>query len=73
MLETMSNAGSVLGAPVGGLLLDMFFGKSLGLPDPLNGNIVPFVISGLLGMFTVALVQILVKEKVTAKRGIPPG
>jgi len=73
MLETMSNAGSVLGAPVGGLLLDMFFGKSLGLPDPLNGNIVPFVISGLLGMFTVALVQILVKEKVAAKRGSPPG
>jgi DHA1 family multidrug resistance protein-like MFS transporter len=70
MLETMNNAGAVLGAPVGGLLLDMFFGKSLGLPGPLNGNIVPFLVSGALGMFTVSLVQVLVKEK--AKQGSPP-
>lgn len=63
MLETMSNAGSVLGAPVGGVLLDLFFGKDLGLPGPFTGNVVPFLMSGALGLFTVSLVRLLVKEK----------
>jgi MFS family permease len=73
VIETMSNIGSVLGAPVGGVLLDLFFGKSLGLPDPLNGNMVPFLISGALGIFTVCLVQVFVKEKPLAKHSSPPG
>jgi DHA1 family multidrug resistance protein-like MFS transporter len=63
MLESMSNFGSVLGAPMGGLLLDAFFAKDIGLPDPFSGTMVPFLISGGLGIFTVTLVLLLVKEK----------
>jgi MFS family permease len=63
MLESMSNVGSVLGAPIGGLLLDAFFDKDLGLPDPFTGTMVPFLIAGGIGMFTVFMVQVLVKEK----------
>ena len=63
MLESMSNFGSVLGAPMGGLLLDAFFAKDIGLPDPFTGTMVPFLISGGLGIFTVTLVLLLVKEK----------
>jgi DHA1 family multidrug resistance protein-like MFS transporter len=63
MLESMSNFGSVLGAPMGGLLLDAFFAKDIGLPDPFSGTMVPFLISGGLGIFTVTLVLMLVKEK----------
>jgi len=63
MLESMSNFGSVLGAPIGGLLLDAFFAKDIGLPDPFSGTMVPFLIAGGLGIFTVTLVLLLVKEK----------
>jgi len=63
MLESMSNFGSVLGAPMGGLLLDAFFAKDIGLPDPFSGTMVPFLIAGGLGIFTVTLVLLLVKEK----------
>ncbi len=63
MLESMSNFGSVLGAPIGGLLLDAFFAKDIGLPDPFTGTMVPFLIAGGLGIFTVTLVLLLVKEK----------
>ncbi len=63
MLESMSNFGSVLGAPMGGLLLDAFFAKDIGLPNPFSGTMVPFLISGGLGIFTVTLVLLLVKER----------
>ena len=71
VLESMNNSGAVLGAPVGGLLIDMFFGKSLGLPHPFVGTIVPFIVSGALGMFTISLVFFLVKEKRTASTPSP--
>jgi hypothetical protein len=49
----------------------MFFGKSLGLPHPFVGTIVPFIVSGALGMFMISLVFFLVKEKRTASTPSP--
>ena len=63
MLESMSNMGSVLGAPFGGLMLDLFYEMDLGLPSPVDGTMIPFMVSGLLGIFTVSLVQMFVKER----------
>jgi DHA1 family multidrug resistance protein-like MFS transporter len=62
MMESMMNVGSVVGAVLGGLLWDQFHEQSLGLPSPLGGTIVPFVVSGLLGISAVSLVLIYVKE-----------
>ncbi|MBN1677093.1 MAG: MFS transporter [Candidatus Thermoplasmatota archaeon] len=62
VLESMSNVGSVVGAIAGGLLWDYFHGIDLGLPEPFDGTVIPFVISGLLGVFTVSMVQLLVKD-----------
>jgi DHA1 family multidrug resistance protein-like MFS transporter len=61
MLESMSNFGSVLGAPMGGLLLDAYYGVDLGLPV-INGTMIPFLLSGCLGLFTVSLVTMFVRE-----------
>jgi len=63
MLESMANIGAVLGAPVGGLLWDYFHGTGLGLPSPIDGTMVPFVISGMLGIVTITLVLLLVSDK----------
>jgi MFS family permease len=73
MLESMSNFGSVLGAPIGGMLLDIFFDKDLGLPDPFRGTMLPFLIAGGLGMLTVLMVQTLVKEKPLPNMDRPDG
>ena len=62
LLESMSNMGSVFGAPIGGLLLDTYFGVDLGLPSPIDGTMIAFFVSGGLGLFTVSLVWLLVKE-----------
>lgn len=62
MLESMSNFGSVLGAPIGGLLLDAYYGVDLGLPI-IDGTMIPFFVSGGLGLFTVSLVMLFVKEQ----------
>ena len=62
MLESMSNFGSVLGAPIGGLLLDAYYGVNLGLPV-IDGTMIPFFVSGGLGLITVSLVMIFVKER----------
>jgi len=63
LLESMSNLGSVLGAPIGGFLLDRYYGVDLGLPSPVNGTMIPFFVSGALGLFTVCLVILYVKER----------
>jgi len=63
MLESMSNFGSVLGAPIGGLLLDRFYGVNLGLPGPFDGTMIPFLVSGGLGLVTVTLVLVFVHER----------
>jgi len=68
MLESMANLGSVLGAPIGGLLWDYFHGTSLGLPSPIDGTMVPFAISGALGIVTVTFVLLLVSDKVGASK-----
>lgn len=68
MLESMSNLGSVLGAPFGGLMLDLFYGMDLGMPQPLDGTMIPFLVSGAMGVFTVSLVQGLVKERPPTKK-----
>lgn len=62
MLESMSNLGSVIGAPVGGLLWDAFYGREL-LPGFADGTIMPFLTSGLMGIFTVSLVLLFMKER----------
>ena len=63
MLESMSNLGSVIGAPVGGLLWDAFKGRDLGLASLMDGTVIPFIVSGLMGLFTVSLVLLFVSEK----------
>ena len=63
LLESMSNLGSVMGAPIGGLLLDLYFGRDIGLPSPIDGTMIPFFVSGGLGLFTVSLVMLFVKER----------
>ncbi len=63
LLESMSNFGSVLGAPIGGLLLDAYFGVDIGLPSPIDGTMIPFFVAGGFGIFTVSLVMLFVKER----------
>jgi len=63
VLESMANIGSVVGAIAGGLLWDSFHGIDLGLPPPADGTWIPFLISGLLGIFTITLVQVTVRER----------
>lgn len=63
MLESMSNLGSVIGSPIGGLLIDMYYGRDIGLPPPIDGTMIPFFVSGGLGLFTVTLVFLMVKER----------
>ena len=63
LLESMSNVGSVVGAPIGGFLLDLYFDVDIGLPSPITGTMIPFFVSGALGFITVSLVILLVKER----------
>lgn len=73
LLESMANMGSVLGAPLGGFLWDQFHGRDFGLPAPFDGTMVPFLLSGALGILTVLMVHFKVKEararKAEADRG----
>ena len=62
VLESMSNLGSVVGAPLGGLMWDAFHGADLGMAH-FNGTMVPFLISGCLGLLTVSLVLFFVRER----------
>lgn len=62
VLESMSNIGSVLGAPVGGVLIDYFLGADLGLSAPFDGSVIPFLVSGMLGLITVSMVLLFLKE-----------
>ena len=64
VLESMSALGAVIGAPIGGFVFDHFYGKDLGLPLSLDGTLVPFLISGVLGISAVILVKIFVRETV---------
>lgn len=67
MLESMANVGAMLGAPVGGLLWDYFHGSDLGLPSPMDGTMVPFMVSGVMGLVTITLVLFFVSDKKLAK------
>jgi len=69
VLESMSNGGSVVGGVIGGLMWDYFNGMDLGMTPPFDGTMIPFVISGLLGVLTVSLVFLFVKEKELAQKG----
>jgi MFS family permease len=68
MLESMSNLGMVIGAPVGGFLIDYFLGLDLGLASPVDGTMIPFLVSGLLGLVTITMVLVMVKERPAAQR-----
>ncbi len=68
VLESMSNVGSVIGAPMGGLLWDTFHGDDIGV-TLLTGTNVPFLISGGLGLFTVSLVLLMVRDRAHLDRG----
>jgi len=72
MLESMSNMGSVIGSPVGGLLIDVYYGRDIGLPSPIDGTMIPFFVSGCLGLVTVTLVFVLVKERRAGSADAPP-
>jgi DHA1 family multidrug resistance protein-like MFS transporter len=63
VLESMSNFGAVIGAPLGGILYDRFFAADLGLPSGLDGSIVPFAFSSALGLTAVVMVQLFVRER----------
>ena len=63
LLESMTNAGSVIGAPLGGFLWDMFHGRTFGLPEPFDGTMVPFLLSGVIGIATITMVLVIVKER----------
>jgi MFS family permease len=63
MLESMSNIGMVVGAPIGGLLWDAFHGRDLGMATFFDGTMIPFIVSGLVGLFTVSLVLLFVEER----------
>ncbi|OGS55584.1 MAG: hypothetical protein A3K60_07745 [Euryarchaeota archaeon RBG_19FT_COMBO_56_21] len=63
MLESMSNFGSVMGAPVGGLLWDYYHDTDFGMPFPVDGTMIPFLVSGALGILTVTLVLLLLRER----------
>lgn len=62
LLESMANMGSVIGAPLGGFLWDHFHGRDFGLPAPLDGTMVPFLVSGVMGMLTIFMVHVTIKE-----------
>lgn len=67
MLESMANIGSVIGSPVGGILIDVYYGRDIGMPSPIDGTMIPFFVSGGLGLFTVSMVSLLVKERRVAQ------
>ncbi|MDQ1372122.1 MAG: transporter [Candidatus Thermoplasmatota archaeon] len=69
LLESMMNMGSVVGAPLGGFLWDQFHGRDFGLPLGIDGTVVPFVISGIMGITTVMMVHLTVKEAKRVKAG----
>lgn len=62
VLESMSAMGAVVGAPIGGILFDHFYGSDLGLPGSLDGTLVPFAVSGILGLAAITLVQVYIRE-----------
>jgi DHA1 family multidrug resistance protein-like MFS transporter len=62
MLESMSNLGSALGAPIGGLLWDYYHTSEEGLLPYGDGTTIPFLVCGLLGIFTVTLMLIYVRD-----------
>ena len=64
VLESMSALGAVVGAPIGGLIFDQFYGLEMGLPFELDGTLIPFAVSGLLGIGAVTLVQLYVRETI---------
>jgi len=61
LLESMSNFGAVLGAPLGGLLFNAYYGRDFGLPFGLDGTMVPFLVSGLLGIVAITMVHLYVR------------
>ncbi|MGD9962563.1 MAG: MFS transporter [Thermoplasmata archaeon] len=67
LLESMMNIGSVAGAPLGGFLWDQFHGRDFGFPFGIDGTVVPFVISGVMGITTVMMVHLTVKESRRAR------
>ncbi len=62
VLESMNNVGSVIGAPLGGLMWDAFHGLNLGMAQ-IDGTNIPFIISGGLGLITVSMVLISVRDR----------
>ncbi len=67
VLESMFAMGAVIGAPLGGLMLDVFYDVDIGLPLGIDGTIVPFAASGLLGIAAVTLVWKYVTETIHSK------
>ncbi len=68
VLESMSAVGAAVGAPLGGLIFDYFYGRDMGLPFALDGTLVPFAISGVLGIVAITMVQVYVRETVVVVR-----
>jgi len=62
MLESMNNIGSVVGGVAGGFLWDLFSSREFGLFAQ-DGAMIPFLVSGVMGLFTVSLVLLFVRER----------
>lgn len=72
LLESMTNMGSVVGAPLGGFLWDLYHGRDFGLPWGLDGTVVPFVLSGVIGIATIMMVHATVEDRRHSERGERP-
>ncbi|UCE80877.1 MAG: MFS transporter [Methanobacteriota archaeon] len=68
VLESMSAVGAVIGAPIGGIIFDLFYGREMGFPLGLDGTLIPFAISGALGIGAVTLVQLYVRETIVGNQ-----
>jgi hypothetical protein len=49
-------------------MIDYFLGLDLGLAAPVDGTMIPFLVSGLLGLVTITMVLVMVKERPAAQR-----
>lgn len=69
LLESMTNFGSAIGAPLMGFLWDCFHGRDFGFLITLDGTMVPFLLSGVMGFMTITMVLVTVKEPGRQKAG----
>lgn len=69
LMQTMFNIGAIVGAPIGGALYMAFEGNTLGLsPLTFPGEGFPFIISSILGLISLTLILLYVREPKMARK-----